>query len=252
MLERILPPEVEVAEAYDDPADVTLFAEEEAYIARSVDKRRREFTTVRHCARTALARLGLPAVPIAPGERGAPRWPAGVVGSMTHCAGYRAAAIALARDVLTVGVDAEPHEPLPDGVFEAIALDTERDRTERYAAGRPDVCWDRLLFSAKESVYKAWFPLTGRFLDFTEAEMVIDPGTGTFRARLLVPAPVVAGQRLDGFTGRYTVRNGLVLSAISVPAGTGGRAAADAGSSATAVDGSSATAASGGPADVAS
>ncbi|HEY3692789.1 MAG TPA: hypothetical protein VGL46_21300 [Pseudonocardiaceae bacterium] len=48
-----------------------------------------------------------------PGERRKPVWPPGVVGSLTHCTGYRAAAVAHRRGVLTVGIDAEPHEPLP-------------------------------------------------------------------------------------------------------------------------------------------
>ncbi|MGW0200337.1 4'-phosphopantetheinyl transferase, partial [Nonomuraea sp. NPDC003201] len=70
MIEKILPPWVAAEEAFGDPPDATLFPEEEAFIARAVDKRRREFTTARHCARRALDRLGLPAAPILPGERG--------------------------------------------------------------------------------------------------------------------------------------------------------------------------------------
>lgn len=82
--------------------------------------------------------------------------------------------------------------------------------------------WDRLLFSAKESVYKAWFPLTGKWLDFSEADIEIftDPGEevrGGLRARLLVPGPVVDGERLDVFEGRWTVGRGLVATAITVP-----------------------------------
>ena len=67
----------------------------------------------------------------------------------------------------------------------------------------PGTCWDRLLFSAKESVYKAWFPLTRRWLGFEEADITIDPADGTFTARLLVPAPVAGGSPLTGFTGRW-------------------------------------------------
>ncbi|NDZ87966.1 4'-phosphopantetheinyl transferase, partial [Streptomyces sp. SID10115] len=77
---------VTVVETHEDPADAVLFPAEEAVVANAVDKRRKEFTTVRHCARTALARIGVPAAPILPGHRGAPGWPDGVVGSMTHCA----------------------------------------------------------------------------------------------------------------------------------------------------------------------
>ena len=78
--------------------------------------------------------------------------------------------------------------------------------------------WERLLFSAKESVYKAWFPLTGKWLDFEEAELDIDPFGGTFDARLLVPGPEVHGSVVRGFTGRWMVEKDLILTAIVVPA----------------------------------
>jgi 4'-phosphopantetheinyl transferase EntD len=220
MIEEILPPEVASAEAFDDRAEVTLFPEEEAAVASSVDKRRREFTTARGCARRALAVLGLPPVPIVPGERGAPAWPSGVVGSMTHCDGYRASAVALERKVRTVGLDAEPNGPLPDGVLKMIATPAEIDWLNGAPSGpagnSSGVCWDRLLFSAKESIYKAWFPLTRRWLDFEEAVVTPDPDAGTFDARLCVPGPVVDGRRLTGFTGRWVVRHGLVVTAITV------------------------------------
>jgi 4'-phosphopantetheinyl transferase EntD len=68
-------------------------------------------------------------------------------------------------------------------------------------------------------VYKAWFPLTGRWLDFTEARIGVQPEAGTFTACLLVPGPTVGGRTLTGFAGRWLARDGLVLTAIAVPAG---------------------------------
>ncbi|MEH0845003.1 4'-phosphopantetheinyl transferase superfamily protein [Micromonospora sp. CPCC 205711] len=216
MIERILPSGVAVAEAFGDPAGAVLHPEEAALVARSVDKRRREFTTVRHCARRALGDLGYAPAPILPGPRGAPRWPAGVVGSMTHCDGYRAAVLGRVDAFAAIGVDAEPHAPLPDGVLDAVALPAERARTAQVAAERPGVCWDRLLFSAKEAVYKAWFPLTRRWLDFAEADITFDPRDGVFAARLLVPGPLIAGRPVGTFHGRYTVDGGLALTAIAL------------------------------------
>ncbi|MEU4641519.1 4'-phosphopantetheinyl transferase superfamily protein [Micromonospora sp. NPDC023814] len=217
MIEQILPSTVAVAESFTDPAGLTLFPEEQALVAASVEKRRREFTTVRHCARRALGELGFAPVPIVSGVRGAPVWPDGVVGSMTHCEGYRAAVLGRAAAFATLGVDAEPHAPLPDGVLDAIALPGEQARTAALSAASPSVCWDRLLFSAKESVYKAWFPLTGRWLDFAEADIVFDPA-GTFTAQLLVPGPVLGGVPVTAFVGRFLVGRGLAVTAISIPA----------------------------------
>lgn len=215
LLAGLLPKKVQTAEVFDDPDDVFLFAEEETVIARAMDNRRREFTTVRHCARQALAALGRPAGPLLPGERGAPIWPDGVVGSMTHCTGYRAAAVADRGDVASLGIDAEPHGPLPDRVVQAVALPRERRMLAGLARREPSVHWGRLLFSAKESVYKAWFPLTRTWLGFEEAEVEIDPVSGAFHARLLKEGRDPAGRPLCGFDGRWLVDRGLALTAIA-------------------------------------
>jgi 4'-phosphopantetheinyl transferase EntD len=213
MLHDLVPSMVAVAEAFEDVDEASMFDEERAFVTRAVDKRRREFATSRHCARQALQRLGLPPTPILPGERGAPIWPVGIVGSMTHCDGYRAAALARRRDTLTVGIDAEPAGPLPDGVFDVITLAEERLMVRDLMATAPGPHWDRLLFCAKEAVYKAWFPLARTFLDFSEARVTFDPAARTFAAQLLVPGPVSA------FTGRWLAARGLVLTAIVVSAG---------------------------------
>ncbi|MEV5505184.1 4'-phosphopantetheinyl transferase family protein [Streptomyces orinoci] len=221
MIERLVPAWAVAEEAFEDAAqDVTgvLFPEEAAAVARAVPKRQREFATVRVCARAALGRLGYAPAPLLSSRRGAPRWPGGVVGSMTHCDGYRAAVVAGVADAASLGIDAEPHGPLPDGVLRVVSLESERTHLARLAAERPEVHWDRLLFSAKESVFKTWYPLTERELDFSEAELSIDAAAGTFEARLLVPGPVVGGERLAGFTGRWLVDRGLVVTAIALPA----------------------------------
>ncbi len=138
-----------------------LFPAEEAIVMGTVDERRREFAMGRMCARRALADLGLAPIAITRGTRGAPRWPHGVVGSITHCDGYRASAVAWAREFLSIGIDAEPTGALSERVRRRIALDHEHVWLRRLAATNPTISWDRLLFSAKESVYKAWYPLTG-------------------------------------------------------------------------------------------
>jgi 4'-phosphopantetheinyl transferase EntD len=227
VIEDLLPGSVVAVEAFGEAgarefADAPLYPEEQALLTRAVDKRRREFTAVRACARRAMEKLGVPPQPVLPGERGAPQWPDGLTGSMTHCEGYCAAALVRADDLASLGIDAEPHAPLPEGVLAAVALPAETARHERLTSERPDVHWDRLLFSAKESVYKAWFPLTRTWLDFSEADIDLTaeapgPGApGAFRARLLVPGPVVGGRRLGHFEGRWTVRRGLVATAVTV------------------------------------
>ncbi|MGK5728358.1 4'-phosphopantetheinyl transferase family protein [Streptomyces sp. URMC 124] len=247
MIEQILPAEAVAEESFAVPPQPStapgarpgeplalphgnalgLYPEEAAHVARAVPKRQQEFAAVRACARRALGRLGFPPVPLVPNRRGAPQWPDGVVGSMTHCDGFQAAVVARADALASVGIDAEPNGPLPEGVLRVVSLPSERVAIDRLTAQQPRVHWDRLLFSAKESVFKTWYPLTGQELDFDEAELEIEPVTGTFSARLLVPGPVVGGVRLGGFSGRWAAVGGFVLTAIALPAPAPGLRPAD-------------------------
>lgn len=217
MLQDLLPPAASVAEAFDDQTPGALYPGEEELIGRAVIKRRREFATGRRCAREALAKLGVPDVPILSGANREPVWPPGIVGSITHCEGYRGAAVARQQDLASLGIDAEPHAPLPGGVLGMIALPQENARLRELSAAGPEQCWDRVLFCAKEAVYKAWFPLAGRWLGFTDADISLESSAGTFSATLLVPGPPYGGATLSSFTGRFAVRGGLILAAVTVP-----------------------------------
>lgn len=204
MIARILPHEVAAAGSYADAPERELFPEERALIEAAGPKRRAEFTSARVCARRALAQLGIAAAPILTGAQREPLWPEGVVGSLTHCAGFSAAAIGRTTQFLSIGIDAEPDEPLREGLLEHISLPRERAQLVRGEGPH----WDRLLFSAKESVYKAWFPLARRWLGFHEAAITLEPD-GTFDVDLLVPGPV------RGFRGRWLARDGLIVTAIA-------------------------------------
>ncbi len=221
MLAGLLPSAVESAEVFGDGCDDgELLPAEAALIAGASEKRRREFTGARVCARLALARAGFGLAPILPGPTGAPQWPAGVVGSLTHCDGYRAAAVGKTDAFAAIGIDAEPHAPLPDGVLAKVAGDSERLALASLATRAPEFCWDRMLFSAKEAVYKAWSPATGRWLGFTDAEVELDPD-GTFAARLLVAGPLLARRPLTTYHGFWAAGRGVVVTAVSVPAAAG-------------------------------
>jgi 4'-phosphopantetheinyl transferase EntD len=215
LLSDVLPHEVAAAEMYTDPPDLAPLPEEEPLIARSVDKRRREFITVRYCARLALGELGVAPVPILKGEKGEPCWPDGVVGSLTHTEGYRGAAVGRHDTVRSVGIDAEPHDVLPNGVLDAISLPVERAELNDLPAG---LHWDRILFCAKEATYKAWFPVTRRWLGFEDAHIVFsvdDGGTaGGFQSSILIDPAAVSGPPLTTLRGRWSVRDGLALTAI--------------------------------------
>lgn len=220
VLGTILPTGVAAEELFEDPPGLEPHPREAHLIEKAVDKRKREFTSARHCARLALGRLGLDPAPILRGDMGSPVWPNGVVGSLTHCDGYRAAAVSYALRLRSVGIDAEPHEPLPDGVLDAVSIAAERDVLATRTDG--EVHWDKLLFCAKEATYKAWYPLTGRWLGFEDAHITFErrdgdgAPTGSFRSELLVPGHTTSGAPLTALSGRWIVTDGLVLTAVTV------------------------------------
>ena len=214
MIEPLLPA-VACAEMFHDVPESTMFSIEAAVVKGAMAERRREFGTVRYCARKALQTLGVPAVPILPDVDGAPRWPFGLVGSMTHCAGYRAAIVARCHDLCGVGIDAEPHAAVPYPVLDLILRDEERARLSVLTGARPDLHWDRILFCVKEAVYKTWFPLTRRWLDFADVSVTAHLD-GSFRAHVRVPGARAACVDLEWFYGRWVVDRGLVVAATSV------------------------------------
>lgn len=211
LLRRVLPAAVLTKETYhllsEDEVDLNLLGREKTEVARAVPRRRSEFATARRCARDLMEQLGLPAVPILPGPDRAPRWPPEVVGSLTHCEGFVGAALAKRKDVRSVGIDAEPDSPLPRGVLELVALPCELRMLQRLPPGQ--LAWDRLLFSIKEAVYKACYPLDREWRDFPSMHVRIDVN-GTFEAEPVEGAPPSP----EMLTGRWVADVGLVVAGL--------------------------------------
>ena len=181
-------------------------------VSQAVDVRKSEFGDARWCAHQALKELNyMGDEPILRGERGMPLWPEGYTGSMTHTEGLRAAVAAPATHVRSMGLDAEPAEPLPEHVLTMIARPGEMPQLAQLQAAGIS-CPDRLLFCAKEATYKTWFPMTRRWLDFDQAEIDLRLD-GTLVSYLLArPTPV------PFITGHWIIRDGYVIVATAVPA----------------------------------
>ena len=196
------------------PASVEaqLFADERAHIARAVPKRRAEFATARVCARRALARLGVEPASLVPDDDGAPRWPAGIVGSISHTTALCAVVAAKAQRYLSLGLDLEQDKPLSPEIVAMICTARERRVLATHGAREAIV-----YFSAKEAFYKCQYPLTRRFLDFQDVELSVDFARGEFRARVLEtvgdPPPW-----LDLLTGRFARNGGLVMCGVALDA----------------------------------
>lgn len=190
MIEKVLPHGVVGYDLVGDALADSSYKEERNQIRHAVQKRKREYTTVRHCARIALAQLGLQPTAIPRGKGGSPIWPDGITGSMTHCEQYRAAAAARTSSFLTIGIDAAVAEHLPNDLLPLVTTPRETLALRSLHKTSPHFPWGMLLFSAKESIFKAWYPIKERWLGFEDAtvllqsECLFSPSRGTFRVAL--------------------------------------------------------------------
>jgi 4'-phosphopantetheinyl transferase EntD len=217
MIGDLLPEGVVGVEAYSDRWETELLPEERALVATAVEKRRHEFAAGRNCARRALARLGWPHFPVLSGPNREPLWPPGVLGSITHCHGYCAAVAAPLDElegILAIGIDAELNAPLPRGTVDLVCRPSELRRLDKLRG----VSIPALLFSAKESVYKAWFPVAGRWLGYQDAEIGFDPPTGRFAVSLLPSAPLLSEFPGLVFTGRFATTASHVFTLVTATA----------------------------------
>lgn len=183
-------------------------------VSGAVQRRKNEYLTARTCAREALRGLGFPAAPILTGPRGVPMWPPGVAGSMTHCAGYIAAAVCASGAYAGIGLDAEPNAPLAPGVLESVSCHVERTWVRDLAESARGVCADAILFSAKESTYKALYPLIEQEFDFLDVVVTVHGNAWKAAVRLPGADPAIGGSlRVEGrwiATARHIVTGVLV------------------------------------------
>lgn len=221
-MKSALPPGVE-CEWTTEAASTGILPEEAALVAGAVPFRRAEFAQVRKCARVCLTRLGFVPGPILTTPQREPIWPQGAVGSMTHCRGLYAASLGYAADYAAIGIDAEPNHALPRDVCGTVIQDSERAMLDQLARSRsrrwPEPAWDRLVFSAKESIFKAWFPLAKVWIDFDEFVVDIHPSTGSFTGVYAGDDEWAAARAFVEVAGRWAVTDtGHIVTAAAVPA----------------------------------
>jgi len=202
--------EAVVTDGLIDPPDLPPV--EAAAVHNAVPSRQREFALGRWCARRALARLAVDApsssiIPVAANR--APIWPAGIVGSITHCQGFVGAVVARDDRLRSIGFDAERAEPLSADLVRLICTVPEIEWIAEQSP-TPQLDWPKVMFSAKEAVYKCIAPVFGRMLDFLDVTLAIDVDALAFTA---------AARDLDlsAVRGRLAVSRAFVFACASIP-----------------------------------
>jgi 4'-phosphopantetheinyl transferase EntD len=176
-------------------------------VAAAVLSRRSEFSTGRWLARRALGELSLPSLPIPAGRARQPVWPDGAVGSISHSGTVCAAIVGRAQDYRGVGLDLELVDGLEADLADIVLAPCE-------PPGYREARLLRLVFSAKESVYKCLYPLRGVFIDFHDVQIAIDERHETFAA---VPLAESAAGARHG-VGRFVLGKHCVATVFTIAA----------------------------------
>lgn len=197
LLPLVLMPGVVGSEVEDHGQHVDLDAGEAAIVAAAGEKRRRDFALGRFCAHAALTQLGLLHQPVGRGPDGAPLWPDGLCGSITHTDGYAAAIIASRDSFAGIGVDAEQVGGVTEKLWPRLFSDRER---AMLVAHKDSAVAATLLFSAKEACFKVAAPAP-----FTSIEVELSDGG------------FLAHSEHGELRGLFAARGSLVVTAAYLP-----------------------------------
>jgi 4'-phosphopantetheinyl transferase EntD len=162
----------------------SLMREERAAVRTACRKRQIEFAAGRWCARRVLAAMNQPPVSLPRGESGAPVWPGGMRGSISHCRGACCAVGVFADRYQSVGVDIERRlRPVSD---HAVSLYANPDELAWMAAYSPPTKTTHRVsvFSAKESIYKLLSPISPKPVSFVSFSILPVKEADLFSCRM--------------------------------------------------------------------
>lgn len=179
-----------------------LWPEEKAISETFSEKRLEYFSTGRFCARQAMLKIMGREWPIGKMPSGAPLWPSGIVGSISHTEGLAGAIIASVDHYTSVGLDIESRRAVDRSLWDILFDDLEQQRLK--ASSNPDEM-ATLFFSMKEAYYKMQHPLTGSFLDFRDVR--VEEGASGLRINRLKTLSEPAPEHQAGhlFCGNFVV-----------------------------------------------
>jgi 4'-phosphopantetheinyl transferase EntD len=165
VIDQLTPPAVAIGHRLIMPADELALLPEEAEAIGPLVENRRASGAARIAARPLLARFGHPNCALSKDPSGAPIWPAGIIGSLAHDTRVAVAAVTRREEFVGLGIDVEPAEDLSVELLDLVTTPAERGRLAN------DPFRGKLLFAAKEAVYKAVYPLDRIVLDHHDIEV---------------------------------------------------------------------------------
>jgi len=169
-------------EVSNNNSNITKVHYKETQIIQNASKhRQREFLEGRNCAHLALAQLNFTeSIAILIGENREPLWPDQMVGSITHCDNYCAAAVTDCKKVLGIGIDAELNKKLPNNLILTTQTKNEINLNKGLILENYENCINKLVFSAKESAFKFIYPFIQHYINFKDLEVRLDFDSKSF------------------------------------------------------------------------
>lgn len=206
---RLFPLPVTVAVLRCDPVAQAEYGSEALSAAPMIAARRAEFLTGRRALRQALSGQGIRPGAIPMGRDREPVLPKGTAASLSHANGFCVAVASRVTDAL--GVDIEGARPLSAELWEHVLTPADHAHIADMPAQRRGIAALQI-FSCKEALYKAQFPLTGQMIGFDTVDIALAGATFTARFRRDV-GPFGKGARV---AGRTTLAGRFVLSGIAL------------------------------------
>jgi 4'-phosphopantetheinyl transferase EntD len=190
---------------------------EAAQIPKASKKRVQEFSAGRHCARRALSQLGILNYPLTINEDRTPRWPAGVVGSISHTEGFAAAVVAPDTICLSVGIDVERIGRIEPELWSQICSEKELSWLAELTKADASLAAS-IIFSAKEAFFKCQYHLTREMLSFNEATVKINRSQDQKGSCWISLNQKIGSRSPQSLGGSWVIDQPYIISGFYIPA----------------------------------
>ena len=202
---------------FSEPLEFPLLQEEEELLEglRST-KRKSEFSQGRMCAHQALSKFKLESEPILRNkDTKEPCWPKEILGSITHSGKYAAAAVGMVGDISGIGIDLECLSRVVDfNICRHVCVEKEMKWLKSLTPDQANRGL-RIIFSAKESIFKCLFPISKTYLYFKDATVTVDEVSTEFTFTL---SKECSGITEVGFehSGKFSIIDKMLLTSIYI------------------------------------
>jgi len=216
MLIDIIPDFVECEIIHQNIVNPEVHPIEKTLIQNASESRKIEFLNGRQCAHYALTKLGQNSTEaILIGKNREPIWPDNIVGSITHCDGYCAVAVAFSSNINCLGIDAELNTKFSDKLLSTTQTDNEITTNKELENRSSDICINKLVFSAKESFFKLIFPYIKCYLNFKDVEISVNMKLKTFSV-LILNVDMVNKIKFSLLHGKFIYNSTHIVTCIHI------------------------------------